>query len=116
MMKSTLYILACLLAASSGTQQKQNLDPSPAQADMFLQDREFMTHQLNCVVGSGSCDAIGNVLKDAVVEVLSNNCAKCTAKQQNTSNHVLSYVRQHYPTYYTTIQNMYAKPLPTRGG
>nr|AWC68020.1 chemosensory protein 7 [Matsumurasca onukii] len=104
-MMNTLCVLTVLLALGSALQ----LNVSPELADQYLQDKVFTMQQLKCVVGTGFCDVIGNMIKADAVEVLTNNCAKCTASERYTSDRVWSYVRQYYPAYYNTIYNMYVR-------
>ncbi|XP_014287756.2 ejaculatory bulb-specific protein 3 [Halyomorpha halys] len=80
---------------------------APLDVGRILSDRGYVQQQLNCVLGRGQCDAIGNQLRLVIPEVLSRNCRICTPQQAQTARNVINFISQNYPNEWSQIQSRF---------
>ncbi|XP_015585244.1 ejaculatory bulb-specific protein 3 [Cephus cinctus] len=70
---------------------------------LLLNDRNYVEKQINCVVGKGSCDRIGQQIKVLLPEVLNNQCSRCSPQQAQNARKLVDFMKQRYPNEWRII-------------
>ncbi|XP_055542309.1 ejaculatory bulb-specific protein 3-like [Wyeomyia smithii] len=105
-MKFIVVVLA-LVALVAAQDDKYTTKYDSIDVDEILKSDRLFTNYFKCLMDDGACTPEGNELKRVLPEALENNCAKCSAKQRETSSKVIKNLTENRPEQWKALKAKY---------
>nr|CAH7760239.1 unnamed protein product [Callosobruchus chinensis] len=74
-----------------------------------LAGNNYVEKQLMCALGRAPCDALGSQIKEALPEIIGNNCRSCDQKQAANARRIARFVQTKYPDVWNALIKKYSK-------
>nr|AXF48707.1 chemosensory protein CSP9.1 [Lobesia botrana] len=107
-MKRLLYIFLiyltcqCLADDKTYTTKYDGID-----LDEILASSRLLTGYVNCLLDLRPCTPDGKELKKNLPDAISNDCSKCTERQQQGADKVMHYIIDHRPDDWEKLEKKY---------
>nr|UTN00848.1 chemosensory protein [Semanotus bifasciatus] len=95
----TKLLLSCFLILTIATK---------AQGQRGLTGNNYVEKQLLCALDKAPCDNLGKQIKDALPEIIGNNCRSCDQKQVANARRIARFVQTKYPDVWNALIKKYA--------
>nr|AJP61955.1 chemosensory protein [Phenacoccus solenopsis] len=99
-----LAVAGVAYAADTYTTKFDNID-----IDQILHNERLLKPYVNCLLTDTKCTADANELKRVLPEALVTNCQKCSEKQKQGAEKVISYLAKNKPEIWSKILAKYDK-------
>ncbi|XP_023012161.1 chemosensory protein 8 [Leptinotarsa decemlineata] len=73
-----------------------------------LPGNDYMQKQLLCALDRAPCDALGSQIKDALPEIIGNNCHSCDHRQAANARKIAIFIQSKYPDVWIALLNKYS--------
>ncbi|XP_018321499.1 ejaculatory bulb-specific protein 3 [Agrilus planipennis] len=75
--------------------------------DEIIKSERLLKNYVNCLLDDGPCTPDGNELKHNMPDALETNCSKCSEKQKEMSDRMVSYLIENRPVYWSQLEKKY---------
>nr|AIX97044.1 chemosensory protein 4 [Monochamus alternatus] len=77
------------------------------QGQRGLTGNNYVERQLLCALDKAPCDNLGRQIKDALPEIIGNNCKSCDQKQMANAKRIARFVQNKYPDVWNALITKY---------
>ncbi|KAJ8925784.1 hypothetical protein NQ315_009634 [Exocentrus adspersus] len=77
------------------------------QGQRGLTGNNYVEKQLLCALDKAPCDNLGRQIKDALPEIIGNNCKSCDSKQVANARRIARFVQTKYPDVWNALVTKY---------
>ncbi|XP_065083773.1 ejaculatory bulb-specific protein 3-like [Ochlerotatus camptorhynchus] len=102
-----LYIVLALLSMAAAQEDTYNSRYDNIDVEEILKSDRLFKNYFNCLMDAGPCTPEGTDLKRYLPDALETGCTKCTEKQRDTGNKVISWLIENRPEEWTSLKNKY---------
>ncbi|XP_065083775.1 ejaculatory bulb-specific protein 3-like [Ochlerotatus camptorhynchus] len=100
-------ILLAIFAVAIAQEATYNSRYDNIDVEEILKSDRLFKNYINCLMDAGPCTPEGTDLKKYLPDALETGCSKCTEKQRDTGNKVISWLIENRPEEWTSLKNKY---------
>lgn len=104
----TLTFLAIAIAlCSARPDDKYTTKYDSIDLEQILKSDRLFKNYFNCLMDAGKCTPDGSELKRLLPDALKTDCAKCSERQRNGTDRVITYLIEKKPAQWKQLQEKY---------
>nr|ALR72522.1 chemosensory protein 8 [Colaphellus bowringi] len=75
----------------------------------ILSRNNYIQKQLLCTLDRAPCDHLGSQIRDALPEIIGNNCKSCDQRQTANAKRIAVFVQSKYPDVWNALVKKYSR-------